>query len=71
MIRNVGRWESLQQLLVYLSEGVQIRNIKLRDNKGTDPITSFWVFNFETAVSAMDTSGKVLAALHRLARGDD
>ena len=65
VVRDVGRWSSLEIMLKYLSEGRQMHKGKIRD-EGNDPIFNFWVFNFGTQVSSMDTTAQQLLAMASL-----
>jgi hypothetical protein len=61
---NVGRWSSLDHLVVYLDEGLQTHaTIVIDSADGVDPISKFWVFNHGTAVSSMSTRAARLNAL--------
>jgi hypothetical protein len=64
VIKNVGRWSSLDHLVVYLDEGLQTHATRVLDSAdGVDPISKFWVFNHGTAVSSMSTRAARLNAL--------
>jgi hypothetical protein len=64
IIRNVGRWQSLEHVYTYLAEGKQMHTLMIRDSsEGVDPIFAFWAFSFNTEVSAMESTGAQLLAM--------
>jgi hypothetical protein len=56
IIRNVGRWETLQHLIGYIAEGHELSTLKVIENNGTDPIFNFWCFHFGSQVTSMNTT---------------
>jgi CubicO group peptidase (beta-lactamase class C family) len=55
VVRNVGRWECLSELLKYTAEGNERNIIMMRDHT-VDPIFEFWPFFPKTAVSSMSST---------------
>jgi len=64
VIKNIGRWESVDHVLVYVAEGRQESVKKIKDNDGVDPIWAFWPFNRDAMVSTLEIGDKLLAALN-------
>jgi hypothetical protein len=62
VIRNVGRWECLSELLKYVAEGNERSLIMTRDHDA-DPIFDFWPFFPNCAVSSMSSTRQQLAAM--------
>jgi hypothetical protein len=63
-IKNVGRWETLLNLLRYVSDGVQVHTMAMQDStSGVDPIFEFYPFNVKTAVSSIESTATELCAM--------
>jgi hypothetical protein len=54
VIKNVGRWASLDNLALYLIEADEKARARMRNNGGRDPVRDFWEFDPD---SQFDTVG--------------
>ena len=64
VIKNIGRWEAVKHVLIYVAEGRQESVTKMKDNDGVDPIWAFWPFNRDAMVSTLEIGDTMLAALN-------
>ena len=53
-IRNVGRWVSYINVLIYIADGEAHARVAIRNNNGIDPVLSYWIFDSDTMVDTMD-----------------
>jgi hypothetical protein len=54
VIRNVGRWVDLRNLLAYIAEAEMISRDRRRRNNGVDPVRNVWFFDTDTQCDTMD-----------------
>jgi hypothetical protein len=52
-IKNVGRWVSLENLSIYISEAKKIALEKKANNNGRYPVLDFWHFHQDTQFDTM------------------
>jgi hypothetical protein len=63
VIKNVGRWETVEQMLLYVAEGKMMVLRAMKENGGVDPVWEFWSFSIDTMVGTLECDGKLMEAL--------
>jgi hypothetical protein len=63
VIKNVGRWETIKHVMVYIAEGRLLIREALTKNNGVDPIFEFWPFSTETMQCTLEVTEDVLRTL--------
>jgi hypothetical protein len=53
VIKNVGRWSSLDNLELYLRDTDEIARDRMRNNGGRDPLLDFWLFDEDSQFDAV------------------
>jgi hypothetical protein len=55
VVKNVGRWVSLENLSYYISEAKKIAEEKMEANNGRDPVLDFWRFDARSQYSTISS----------------
>ena len=63
VIKNVGRWETVEQMLLYVAEGRLMMLRAIKENGGVDPVWSFWSFSIDTMVGTLECDARLMEAL--------
>jgi len=63
VIKNVGRWETVEQMLLYVAEGKLRASAAVKANGGVDPVLRFWSFSMDTMVGTIECDAKLMQAL--------